>query len=57
MKVGDLVKLKSSATRRAFLVTACRILRNPSGHNMWFKVLGCDDWQSAADFEVISEGR
>jgi len=50
VKVGDLVKLKSPATRRVFLVTECR-------HSAWFKVLGCADWQSAADFEVINESR
>ena len=49
MKVGDLVKLKSPATRRAFLVTETRA--------SWFKVLGCTDWQRIADFEVINESR
>jgi len=49
MKIGDLVKLKGSATRGIFLVTE----RN-SG---FFKVLGCVDWQLVAHFEVISENR
>jgi hypothetical protein len=49
MKVGDLVKLKSPATRKVFLVTEWRI--------NWFKVLGCADWQRIADFEVINESR
>jgi len=49
MKVGDLVKLKSPATRRVFLVTETR--------DLWFKVLGCTEWQRIADFEVINESR
>ncbi len=49
MKIGDLVKLKGSATRKVFLVTERSI--------DWFKVLGCADWQLVAHFEVINENR
>ena len=55
MKVGDLVKLKSPATRRVFLVTD--VCAGVQWRINWFKVLGCADWQRIADFEVISESR
>jgi len=49
MKVGDLVKLNGSKTRKVFLV----VERNID----WFKVLGCVDWQLVAHFEVVNESR